>query len=226
MCDPHINQQTKENCDRFKLDEIAKKYPTEYREGHGRDQREKNAILRCVNRISSDAHVLDFPCGAGRLIKLIQGAGLEVSGADASASMVEIARNNCNDTESKEDSISFYVSDVFDSKFADDEFDAVFSNRLFHHFNEGSDRTKALQELARISKGPVVVSFFNSCSVSTLFKRISKAIRGKKMNDRVPIPISRIVKEAESVGLHVLYKTACCWGISPHWYIIFSKSPA
>jgi len=225
MSESHfINEQTKKNCDRFKGSPVANKYPSQYRDHVRRDQREKNAILRCMKHVPQNTHVFDFPCGTGRLIKLLMGAGYRVTGVDSSSSMLGLARENCSELSGDSSSVDFYERDVFDSGFDDGEIDVIICNRLFHHFKESSDRQKAFAELSRICNGPIIVSFFNAFSLSMMIKKWSKKIRGKKMQDRIAISMAQFEEEAAACGLHITYKTGTFWGVSPHWYVIFEHN--
>ena len=217
---PVVDRQTRRNCNRFKSEQTASKYPSEYHDNNKRHQREKNAILRCLKKIPSNAHVLDFPCGTGRLIKILQAESFLISAADGSASMVKRASENTVNDALQSNDIQFYESDIFDSGFTKDQFDAVICNRLFHHFTESTDRIKALSELRRISKGPIVISFFNNFSTSMTFRRIRKYLRGQPFVDRAGVSMSKLKHEVDSLGLRITYETASCWGISPQWSIV------
>ncbi len=221
--EPTISHQTQENCTRFKRKRVAERYPSAYRAGNRRDVRERDAILRCLDYIPGESHVLDFPCGSGRLIRLIKNKGHRVSAADASASMLELAKNNCGDIHSDPNLLGFHERDVFNSGFADGEFDAVICNRLFHHLNESEDRIAALKELARISRGVIIVSFFNSFSISFICRKLRKKIKGRSLKDRIPIPMADFSREAHDSGLRVAYSTAARWGVSPLWYLVLEK---
>src|SRR5215471_15137123 len=67
-------------------------------------------------------HILDLGCGDGALSEKIVAAGAQVVGADASADMVEAARNRGLDAR---------VMDAYQLRF-DKEFDGVFSNAALH----------------------------------------------------------------------------------------------
>lgn len=61
---------------------------------------------------------------------------------------------------------TFIVADMFETPFEDETFDIVFNAGVIEHFNQ-SDRTKALQEYARILKkdGIMIVAFPNHYSL-------------------------------------------------------------
>ncbi|MCP5538288.1 MAG: class I SAM-dependent methyltransferase [Akkermansiaceae bacterium] len=224
MIEINIDQQTRANCDRFKQKEVASKYPSQYRIDNKRDQREKKAILRCLQHIPRGAHVLDFPCGTGRLINLLHECGYQVSGADSAASMIALASCNPAIGNTSESEVPFYESDVFDSGFDNGQFDAVVCNRLFHHFVESKDRQAALTELRRISSGPIVVSFFNSFSTSMSYRKLRKFVQGQPIQDRTPVSLNRLAREARACGLEISYSTPSRWGISPLWYVVFKPA--
>jgi len=214
-----IDSTTQENCKRFQKPDVAGKYPPQYGEGRSNDQREKRAILRCLQLLPANCHVLDFPCGSGRLLGLLKEQGFNVSGADSSASMLEQVREHF-----AEDEVCLYERDVFSSGFADNEFDAVICNRLFHHFLTSEDRKKAITELARISKGPVIFSFFNTFSLSMTYRILRKRLKGKKLTDRVPVPLDVIRNEIEECGMKVVTDIPKRWGISAMWYVIMEPA--
>jgi ubiquinone/menaquinone biosynthesis C-methylase UbiE len=69
-------------------------------------------------RSGASRSVLDFGCGTGRLTTTLQGMGLEVTGADLSDGMVEIAR-------SSHPEVDFHVVGPGRLPFADDGFGGV-----------------------------------------------------------------------------------------------------
>ena len=100
--------------------------------------------------------------------------GFRVTAADVSEAMVSIARTNIaasqSPTEGHLPHVDFEVRDVMQTGYADNQFDAVVCNRLFHHFTESSTRLRALKELRRISRGPVIISFFNSFALDAAYR--------------------------------------------------------
>lgn len=214
-----IDTITQENCKRFQQPDVADNYAHQYGEDRSNDQREKRVILRCLEHLPAGGHVLDFPCGSGRLLGLLKDKGFKVSGADSSASMLKQIKERMG-----EDFASLHQRDVFSSGFADNEFDAVICNRLFHHFLTSEDRKKAITELARISKGPVIFSFFNTFSLSMTYRILRKRLKGKKLTDRVPVPLDVIRNEIEECGMKVVTDIPKRWGISAMWYVIMEPA--
>lgn len=210
--------------ERFDSDEGAAKYAGRL-VGSRHDLREKRCILAALRGVPAGSRLLDLPCGTGRLTALLVAEGFDVTGADSSEHMVSHARRlweeACAEDAERRSRARFLVEDVMRTSFEDWEFDAVVSNRLFHHFDEQATRIAALRELRRICRGPLVVSFFNSFALDALRFRIRNFLTRSRPTDRVPIPLRRLRAEAESAGLRIDGSYATRWGISPQWYLRF-----
>jgi SAM-dependent methyltransferase len=189
------NDSATRAIDRFDTARSAAKYPAAYGTKH-RDVCEKRALERALGVIPRGASVLDLPCGTGRLTGILLDRGYRVTGADSSPNMVDRARSLWAGHP-----VVWDVQNALHTSYADGEFDAVVSNRLFHHFIEESVRRRALAEFARIAKGPLVVSFFNLASLGAWSRRIRYAIRGQEITDRVAIPVSAVRADCEALGL-------------------------
>ncbi|MAT16137.1 MAG: hypothetical protein CMJ46_12810 [Planctomyces sp.] len=209
----------KRTVDRFNQEAVASKYPSEYKRTL-RDWCEKNAIRDAVSDLEPGSRVLDLPCGTGRLTKLLTKAGFDVTGGDSSPHMVTLAHENWRNHGGDPKQARFEVRDVMNTGFADNSFDAVICNRLFHHFNESETRVRAFRELKRISKRQVIVSFFNSFAFDSVRFKLKHFLRGTKPADRIPIPLATIVADLEEAGLRMVASIPVIWGISPLWYII------
>jgi ubiquinone/menaquinone biosynthesis C-methylase UbiE len=183
--------------ERFDVREVAAKYPSAYKDSY-RDRRERRALERALDAIPPGASVLDLPCGTGRLTGILLDRGYRVVGADSSPAMVDRAKAEWG---SRTPEVRFEVQDVLHTSYRDGEFDAVVCNRLFHHFLEASTRRAALAELKRITKGAIVVSFFNLMSLGAWSRRIRYALKGRAITDRVAIPSSTLRADCDSVGL-------------------------
>ncbi|HYW78942.1 MAG TPA: class I SAM-dependent methyltransferase, partial [Thermoguttaceae bacterium] len=194
----------------------AAKYPSVYKNIR-RHQRERNTILKLFRHIEPGAHVLDIPCGTGRVTRLLHEAGFRVTGGDSSQFMVDLARQNHAELQQQSPSVpdvAFELRDVIDTGFDDNQFGAVFSNRLFHHFNEAETRRMGLAELRRISSGPVIVSFFNSFALDAVTCRLRHLLTGTKAVDRIPISMRTFAQDIAAAGLRIDAKVATRWGIS------------
>jgi SAM-dependent methyltransferase len=98
----------------------------------------------CIRRtgIGHGTQVLDLGCGAGGFCRLAAGAGARVTGIDAAAGMVEIARERVPDGR-------FAVGDIQFLPYDERSFDVV---AAFHSLPFAADPLAALQEAARVAK--------------------------------------------------------------------------
>jgi ubiquinone/menaquinone biosynthesis C-methylase UbiE len=187
-----------------------------------KDRREKRCIARALAQIPPGALVLDLPCGAGRMYPLLKELGLNVVSADSSEFMVNHARQEIEELppSHNQQQDRFQVADIFQTGFANNQFDAVVCNRLFHHFPDPQIRQKALRELARICSGPIVVSFFSNVATDAWKYYYKKFIKRKSIRDRIPIFPPRFVNDIHQSGLKVekWYFTRPL--ISMQWYVL------
>jgi SAM-dependent methyltransferase len=212
---------------RFSEVDVARNYPGEFR-NHRRDRRERACLLDAIRNIPAGSHVLDLPCGSGRLTRLLLEAGHTVTGADVSPKMVELARqrhSNWRATASNNAGpAEFEIRDVMNTGYRDGQFGGVVCNRLFHHFNEASTRRAALAELRRICDGVLVASFFNSFALDAWRFHLSHMVTRTVPNDRVPIPYRSFASDVEAAGLKIRERIAKQWGISPMWYLVMERA--
>ncbi len=211
---------------RFDVPAVAEKYPPAYGKTF-RERREAACIRRSLKFLRSGGEVLDLPCGTGRLIPLLTAAGFHVTAADASPHMAAIAeqrwRARTEESFPASAQVEFSVQEVLNTSYKNDRFDGVICNRLFHHFNESETRIAALQELKRISRGPVIVSFFNSFALDALKFRLKHKVRGTIPTDRIPIPLRTLEADIARAGLKVTRRLAVMWGLSPLWYVVLER---
>jgi 2-polyprenyl-3-methyl-5-hydroxy-6-metoxy-1,4-benzoquinol methylase len=208
---------------RFDQEEVAEKYPAQFGDSW-RDRREARSIRRALASVPQGSHVLDLPCGAGRLLDILVGSGYRVTCADCSEHMTRMARRRWEAIRSNFELTlqqpDFATRDVMHTGYPDGHFDAVICNRLFHHFRESEIRIRALSELRRISRGPVIVSFFNAFALEAVRFHLKHALRRTTPSDRVPIPAWNFLNDIRRAGLKPVSVHAVTWGISPLWHVV------
>ena len=150
-----------------------------------------------LDQLPPGSRVLDVGCGIGGSARILaRDYGFDVLGISISPGQIERARQltpaglPCR----------FAVMDALALELADGSFDAVICNRLFHHFFESSVRVAALRELRRISRGPIVMSFFCSQSVSSAAFLLRNRLRREPATDRVPISFNTISADIAAAG--------------------------
>ena len=192
-----------EAVDRFNTPEAALKYYSA-QTGTAMHRREVRCIGRALVGIESGSRVLDLPCGTGRLLPMLHGLDYHVTEADSSPHMVGLARRHAREQGLDCTRHEFCVGNALGTSWADNTFDAVVSNRLFHHFLEPAVRRQALAELWRICRRRLVVSFFNSDCIDGLVWRCRTSLRGDSPADRVPIRVSAFRADVEACGLRLV----------------------
>jgi SAM-dependent methyltransferase len=119
--------------------------------------------------------------------------------------------------------VKFEVRDVMKTGYPDETFDAIICNRLLHHFIEPATRVAALSELARISKGTIVASFFNSFAIDAVMFKVKNRLKSKIPDDRIPIAMNQFLADASDAGLQLDESFPTRWGVSPQWYVRLRK---
>lgn len=212
-----------ETLDRFNSTTAAAKYSTALNQSRTH-RRELRCIFTGLAGLAPASEVLDLPCGTGRLLPALTARGFHVTSADSSQHMLDQAKGCAARHGLSTAADRFVLADVLHLPFDDDQFDAVICNRLFHHFRETEVRRHALGELRRVSRGPVVVSFFCNSSIDALLFHCKNALRYRKATDRIPIARSAFESDAVAAGYKVRRWLATRPGISKQWYAVLERS--
>ncbi len=205
-----------ETKDRFASTVAAQKYVRAL-DGTAMHRREERCIRKALAGLGAGARVLDIPSGTSRLLPLLREMRFQVVEADSSPHMIEQGRHYA-ERRGLRNGTEFRVEDALATRFADDTFDALLCNRLFHHFREAEVRRRCLRELRRICRGPLIVSFFCSFSFDAVSFRLRHWLRRKVAMDRIPIPLRTFVADAAAARLRVTRIRMVCPGISRQWY--------
>ncbi len=215
--DPHLA-----TVRRFDDPQAASRYAERKNLLTSRNRREWQCIRRGLAGLAPGSSVLDLPCGTGRLTIPLRRHGFTVTAADTSQHMIDVARDYylarsglCNDS----CDVRFLCRDVMTTGFRDGEFDAVVCNRLLHHYPTPELRRRALAELARVSRGRVIISYFSNFALSAAKFHLRAWLRGRTPNDRVPIWFSELAADLQAVGLRCVGRYPVRPGLSPQTYL-------
>jgi SAM-dependent methyltransferase len=166
------------------------------RYGGGRRRLNLLALERRLRAVLSDVPaggtVLDAPCGTGILTRLFASLGLRVTSLDISAAMLEVSGERAPGQ-------AHVRADVERLPFAAGAFDAVVCNRFLMHLPEDV-RPAVLRELARVSRGPVVVTLCHPYTLKS-FTRALRRTLGMRAPRRSRLGMADIRREAEAAGL-------------------------
>ena len=87
--------------------------------------------------------------------------------------------------------------------FRDDTFAGTLCCRLLQHLPAAAERVAVLRELCRVSRGPVLVTFFDRRSLQSLRRAVRRAL-GKARSGRSSITRAEFQREARAAGLRVV----------------------
>jgi ubiquinone/menaquinone biosynthesis C-methylase UbiE len=162
----------------------------------GKHRAEIRLIDKAFAHVPKTHRVLDVPCGGGRVTVHLQKQGYRMSAADLSENMIEIARSAVGDA-------TVEKQDVERLTYPDRHFDTVVSFRLFHHFPNPEIRQRVVNELCRVAKSNVVLSYFSPVSWTSM-KRKFRAARGGRKSDKHATPLSEVTGYFERAGFKLV----------------------
>jgi SAM-dependent methyltransferase len=155
---------------------------------------EERAIERALGVISPESSVLDAACGTGRITALLLRNRLAASGCDVSLAMMNVARRRLT---SIGYSVPLIESSVDSLPFPDRSFDAVTCIGLMMHL-DAEARARALRELARVVRGPLVVQYGYVDVCQRLIMRVTGRPPGLS---RFPVTASELDGDLKASGL-------------------------
>jgi SAM-dependent methyltransferase len=160
--------------------------------------RQKELILDLVAPHAGE-RMLGVDCGTGNYLQLFREKGCTVTGIDASAEMLKIAREKIGD------SIELVFGTSDDLPFSDNEFDIV---TLITSLEISSNPEKALAEAIRVCRDRVFIGFLNNYSLAWSEQRL-KELFGFPLNSNIRF-FSH--DEIKSMVAGVIGSPAISWG--------------
>lgn len=124
-----------------------------------------------IAKLAAGCAVLDVGCGAGLALQMAQARGAKVSGLDAAAKLVEIAKSRCPAGDIR-------VGESEELPFGDDSFDVTTG---FNSFQYATNSVRALSEAKRVTKpgGCVVAAVWGAadkCELAPYLAAIGKLL--------------------------------------------------
>jgi ubiquinone/menaquinone biosynthesis C-methylase UbiE len=178
--------------------------------------REERAIEFALGRLRRGT-VLDAACGTGRITALLQRNGFRATGCDISPAMMAVARRRLA-------SLGYDVPLVETSveclPYPDQSFDAATCVGLLMHL-DADVRVRALRELARVSRGPLVVQY----GCVDLFQRVSARLTGVPPGQvRCPVSEQEMRVDLARSGLRALSQSWVMSGLSSSVIVVLTKT--
>lgn len=184
------------------------------------NRREQRAARRILDGLPDCRSVLDVPCGAGRFLHTLAGAGRRVIGVDAARAILVHARGRAAELGLR---ALWVQGDAARLPLPDDAVDAVFCNRLLHHILQPGERAVILGELRRVARRYVIVSFFDYHRFGTV-RRLLKRLKGSRPNYAAQPTREAFIAEALACGLRLqeIVPTGPFW-VAQH-YLVLEKA--
>lgn len=156
--------------------------------GAATDRRERAALRALLRQCTTAAGPwLDAPSGAGRMSDELPGPVVQVDRDPAMLVAAGPGRARA-------------CASVHALPFADDSFAGVLCHRLLQHIPQSGERAVVLRELARVCRGPIVLSFFDRCSLQHLRRTVRRWF-GKNRSGRSAIGRGEFLRELRAAGL-------------------------
>lgn len=163
--------------------------------GPATDRRERLALQRLLALLpAAHGRWLDVPSGTGRLSAALPGPAVAV---DREIAMLQaIPQPGAR-----------VCASATALPFADGSFAGALCMRLLQHIPHAPERVRILAELRRVSRGPVIVSYFDARSLQHL-RRLFRRATGKPRSGRSAIARASFAADARAAGLRVVAQQA------------------
>lgn len=179
----------------------AEAYKADYRNKLHRkwsDRRERALLAAYFAELDRLGHgdldtILDLPCGHGRLADLLGGRCRRLIEADWSFTMVSL-----NQRDHGRDGRSYCRASALEIPLPDRSVDVVVSFRLSHHLETQALRERHLQELFRVARKAVIVTWFSATSLKNVLRQVRVVLAGKKPKN--VLRNARVREIAEAAG--------------------------
>ncbi len=115
------------------------------------DAREKAIVSNFLSLAPAGSRGIDVPCGTGRFFSVYRSCDLDWVGVDVSLAMARLSR---------EEGTKVVVGDATDLPFKSGSFYFCTCIRLLHRIGDPGTRARILRELARVCRGPILVTYY------------------------------------------------------------------
>jgi len=145
----------------------------------------------------------DIGCGTGRFASTLAAFSRRLYQVDFSEHMLNVCRTSHDSAVAGSDHVQ---ADARRLPLRTASMDLVFCHRLLNHVNESADRRNMLAELARISRGYVLLSCLGLPRPLIAIRQTWRACMGKH-SDHAQVSFDQFLEEAIAVGLELIDTT-------------------
>jgi ubiquinone/menaquinone biosynthesis C-methylase UbiE len=181
-------------------------------------RREVRLVAELLGRPGPKGLLIDAACGTGRISEGLRVWGWEIVALDASLDMLK------QGVQARRLQAERAVNaSIFRLPYGDKKADGMVCIRFMHHLPEKNQRLVVLEELARVCRGPLVVSIWTRCNLQFLRRRL-KNLLGRRGSARYPLNLRSFRKEAKQAGLEVRKIRRLFPLISETMYVLLSPT--
>jgi ubiquinone/menaquinone biosynthesis C-methylase UbiE len=149
----------------------------QHRKSH-KHANEMRLLDRAFSLIPNEHTVLDVPCGGGRVFLRLAEKGYKVRAADLSDAMIAVAQQNADQAGL---GITVEKGDIEALSHADRSVDTIVCFRLFQHFPTPAIRQRAVNEMCRVARQYVAISYFSPYSWTQAKLILREKLGGRKL---------------------------------------------
>lgn len=203
--------------------ERAATYNLEYRRQalkRSSTRREYRLIGRHMQRLGRSAVILDLPCGGGRLTPAFAAAADRVIEADIAIGQILYGRSESRVATAR----TWMTASAFHIPLRDDAVDGTICVRLSHHLPTAAERERLLQELLRVSRRFVIVTYFDHHSLKNLVRRLRRPFNRKA--PKMTMMTARVAALALELGARLIAAPPLSRIGSGHRYALIVKDGA
>ncbi|MSR38843.1 MAG: methyltransferase domain-containing protein [Planctomycetes bacterium] len=176
------------------------------------DRRERAAIRSLLQSAAIPPGIwLDAPSGAGRLSDELPGSVVRL---DRDPQMLLAAGPSAQRV----------CATISALPFVNRSFAGVLCCRLLQHIASAAERRTILCELARVSRGPILISFFDCCSLQHA-RRVLRRAMGKTRSGREAIQRRALLADVRAAGLQPVRFYAVSRFIAEQTFLLCSPQP-
>ena len=161
--------------------------------------------------------ILDLPCGGGRLSPRIGAHADRLIEADIAVGQVLYGKRH-----SQLDTPQIWMTaSAFHIPFRDNSVDGAVCCRLCHHLPSPAERERLIEELLRVSRRFVIMTFFDYYSLKNWLRRVRRPFNKKP--PKLTMTVQRVRELAEANGARLVQYPMLAPTSSGHRYALMVK---
>jgi SAM-dependent methyltransferase len=209
--------------DRFSERAQAERYRDRFRKGRRQrtHARETAALDQLLGSLVPDGVplALDVACGPGRFVPTLIRYAKRLVQVDASRHMLNLSRE---DYPMDPGRIYYCQVDALHLPVRDGAVDLLFCHRFLNHVPDPQNRLAIMKELARVTRGHIVVSCLGLPRIVQIARRFYARLKGKNP-DHVGVVMEDLIASAAAAGLTLVTKTPILSLVASGTYLTFRK---